>query len=143
MVIVITYEVVARYFFNRPTIWAQDTAVFMFGYCGLLSGAWVLQRGEHINLDLVYNLLSPRGKAILEVISGLLLLFFVGLVLVYGFKEAQSSFAIHERRPTEWAPPAGHFKLMMPIAGGLLFLQGLGNWLRSLYRALTDKELQL
>ena len=72
MVVVLTIEVVARYVFNSPTIWAYDTAIFMFGYTGLLGGAYALKNKEHINVDLIYARLSPRGKAVLDVITGLL-----------------------------------------------------------------------
>jgi TRAP-type mannitol/chloroaromatic compound transport system permease small subunit len=143
MTLVLFFEVVARYVFKRPTIWAFDTAIFMFGYCGLLAGAHVMKRNEHINVDLVYGQLSPRGKAILDVFNGALFFFFILLVIVYGWEAAYSSIAFGDRRSTEWAPPIGHYKLMVPLGALLLLLQGLANWIRYLYRALTGKELKV
>ena len=141
MVVVLAIEVVARYVFNHPTIWAYDTAIFMFGYTGLLGGAYALRKKEHINVDLIYTRLSPRGKAVLDVITGLLFFFFIGLVVVYGWENAVEAIKGGEATATLWGPPIGHFKLMVPLGAALLFLQGLANWIRSLYLAITNREL--
>jgi len=141
MVVVLTYEVVARYIFERPTIWAFETSVFMFGYCGLLSGAYILKRNEHISVDILYNRLSPRGKSLLNVITRLLFFFFIILVIIYGWKATSVSIDCSEHSPSEWGPPVAHFKLMLPVGGFLLLMQGLADWIRDLYRALTNKEL--
>jgi TRAP-type mannitol/chloroaromatic compound transport system permease small subunit len=142
MVVVLAIEVVARYVFNSPTLWAYDTAIFMFGYTGLLGGAYALKRKEHINVDLFYARLSPRGKAVLDVITGLLFFFFMALVVIYGWGTAIEALEGGEATATLWGPPIGHFKLMIPIGAALLILQGLANWIRSLYLAATNKELE-
>jgi len=49
---------------------------------------------------------------------------------------------MHEKTPTAWGPPMGHFKLMMPIGGMLLLLQGSAMWIRNLYKAITNKDLE-
>ena len=140
MVVVLAVEVVARYVFNRPTIWAYDTAIFMFGYTGLLGGAYALRNKEHINVDLIYTRFSPRGRAVLDVITGLLFFFFMALVIIYGWDNAIEAIRGSEATATLWGPPIGHFKLMVPVGAALLFLQGLANWIRSFYLAVTNKE---
>lgn len=141
MVAVLAIEVIARYIFNSPTIWAYDTAIFMFGYTGLLGGAYALSKKQHINVDLVYSRLSPRGRAVLDVTTGLLFFFFMTLVIIYGWDNAIEAIRGGEATATLWGPPIGHFKLMVPVGAALLFLQGLANWIRSLYLAVTNKEL--
>ena len=143
MVLILTYEVVARYFFKNPTVWAYDMAIFMFGYTGLLCGAHVLRRKEHISVDLVYERLSPRKRAILDSITSLLFFFFIVLVIIYSSKTAFFALKMGQKTATEWAPPVSHFKFMIPVGGFLLLLQGFANWIRSLYRAITDKELEV
>ncbi len=140
MVIVLTIEVAARYIFQRPTIWAFDTAIFMFGYCGLFAGAYVLRRRQHINVDLVYNRFSPRGRSVLNVVTGLLFFFFILLVIIYGLEDGLAAWTAGDRRPSEWGPPVGHYKLAIPAGAALLLLQGLANWVRDLHLALTGKE---
>lgn len=141
MVAVISIEVVLRYLFNRPTVWAYDTAIFMFAYCGLLAAPYVLKVREHINVDVLYSRLSPRGMAVLDAVTAPLIFFFLILVIVYGWEYALSAIALKERTASEWGPPVGHFKMMIPIGAFLLSLQGLADWIRNLYRALTGREL--
>ncbi len=140
MTLVICYEVVARYFFNAPTIWAHDLAVFMFGYLGILSGAYVQRRHRHITVDVVHIHLSPRARAALDVISGLLAFFFLGLVAVYGWHKAMEAFEIGARMSTEWGPPKAHFMLMVPLGAVLLILQSLADWLRNLHLAVSGRR---
>jgi len=142
MVSVLFVEVIARYFFNHPTIWAYDLSIFAYGYTGLLAGAYVLKTGDHINVDLVHAKLSPRGQAILELIHGLLIFFFAILVICTTWEPALHAISNHETRPGEWSPPIGHFKLMIPVGGSLILLQQLANWIRSLYRLITGRELR-
>ena len=63
------------------------------------------------------------------------------LVVVYGWTAAADAIRGREATATLWGPPIGHFKLMVPVGAALLILQGLANWIRSLYLAATNKEL--
>jgi len=142
MVAVLAFEVIARYIFGAPTIWAYDSAVFMFGYIGLLAGAFVQREKSHINVDLVYSQFGKRGRAVLELISGLLIFFFLILVILYTWGPMVSAFRHHETTSTEWAVPTGHYWLMIPLGAVLLLLQEGANWIRNLYCVLTNEELQ-
>ena len=65
---VVIYEVIARYIFNSPTIWAFDSAMFFYSALYLMGGAYVLWEGKHIRVDVIYMLFSKRTQAILDVI---------------------------------------------------------------------------
>jgi TRAP-type mannitol/chloroaromatic compound transport system permease small subunit len=141
MMIVLTIEVVARYFFQNPTVWVYDMAIFMFGYCGLLAGAYVLKHGGHINVDLIYERLPVRWQAILDVISAFVFFFLIILIIIYGWETAYMALSYGDRTHSSWGPPLGHFKLMIPIGAFLLLLQGVAKWIRDLYKAITLKDL--
>lgn len=143
MMLVITYEVVLRYFLRSPTVWAFDTAIFMFGYVGLLSGAYALKHGLHINVDILHARFSARRRAVIDSITAPLVCFFLVLVIVYGWRSGWDAWSHGARRPSEWGPPLGHFMLMIPLGALLLLLQAVANWLRSLHRAITDRELEV
>lgn len=140
MMLVIAYEVCVRYFLRSPTVWVFDTAVFMFGYVGLLAGAYVLRRNLHINVDVVHARLTPRGKAVIDSLTMPIVIFFLVLVVIYGWQFAADGIGRGVRRPSEWGPPLGHYMLMIPIGAGLLLLQAVANWIRNLYRAITDTD---
>lgn len=141
LVLALTYEVVLRYVFNSPTFWAYDTSMYVFGFVGMIAGAYVLLRREHVNLDLVYGRLSPRKKAIVDSVTALVFFFFVFLVVWQGGIMALHSLAVREKTLTVWHPPVYPFKMIVPIAGCMLLLQGISNFIRDLYFAIRGKEL--
>lgn len=143
MVVALSYEVISRYFFNAPTLWAQDVAVFAFGYVGLVGGAYVMRERAHINVDLFYAQMGNRTKAAFDSVTGLVALFFLGLVVVYGWRETYRAFDLGLRRPTDWAPLLGPFILPITIGGALLFLQTLANWIRNVYLLIVGEPIDV
>lgn len=143
MVAVLFIEVMARYVFKNPTLWAYDSAIFLYGYCGLLAGAYVLKHKGHINVDLIQERLPRRVNAVLDVLTAFLFFFLMILIIIYGWKAAYMAISLGDRTHSAWAPPLGHFKLMIPVGAFLLFLQGIAKWIRDLYFAITGKELQV
>ncbi len=142
MILSLVYEVISRYFFHAPTLWAQDVSIFLFGYIGLLGGAFVMKEHAHINVDLVYSRLSVRGRAVCDSLTALVAMFFLVLVVVYAWHEGIKAIQLGLRRPTDWAPPVGHFILAISIGGFLLLLQTFAHWIRNLHVALTGLPLE-
>ena len=60
MGLMLFYEVVCRYFFRSPTIWAQETSIYLFMWTMLAGGAYTLQQGKHVRIDLLVEHLSIR-----------------------------------------------------------------------------------
>ncbi len=58
------YEVIARYVFGAPTIWAYELTYLLTGAGWLLGMAYTLSRGAHIRIDVVYLNLSPRAAGV-------------------------------------------------------------------------------
>lgn len=141
MILSLVYEVVSRYFFNAPTLWAQDISIFLFGYIGLLGGAMVMKERAHINVDLFYARMSARARAGCDVATGLISMFFLVLVVVYCWDAGMDAIRHGLRRPTDWAPPVGHFFLAVAVGGFLLLVQTFAHWLRSLHLLLTGRGL--
>ncbi|MGH8723124.1 MAG: TRAP transporter small permease subunit, partial [Burkholderiales bacterium] len=63
------YEVVARYFFRAPTVWAQDLSYMLYGALFMLGGAYTLRHGGHIRTDFLYNKLGVRGQAFIDAVA--------------------------------------------------------------------------
>jgi len=143
LVAVILYEICARYLFNRPTIWAQEISQMIYGAYVILLGGYVLQRGGHVNVEILYGRFRPRTKAIIDLFTWLLFFFFCGLILVKGWDMAWDSFKVRETEPTSFAPPVYPIKMMIPLGALLLLLQGLAKFLRTLALAISGKEMEL
>jgi TRAP-type mannitol/chloroaromatic compound transport system permease small subunit len=123
MVLVIAFEVAARYLFAAPTIWAYDSALMLYAWLGLLGGAFAMKRGAHIRVDLLTDRLSPRGQAVLELISAPLIAFFLCLVVWQVGNASIDAWQTGSRRPTEWAPPLVLFLGAAPLGALFLLLQ--------------------
>lgn len=138
---VVFFEVLARYIFNSPTIWAYDVSLFLFGYVAALGGAYAQQKNAHINVDILYVTVSTKVKNIFNLISYFLCIFF--LILVFYMSMTKFNEAIHfdYRTTSEWAVPMWHFWLMLCIATTLFVMQLISNMIREAYYLITDTDL--
>jgi len=136
----IIVEVVLRYGFNSPTLWAHETAQFLYGSYCILGGAYVLLHKAHVNMDIVYARLSLRKRAILDLATSSLFFLFIVVMLWQGVILASKAVAVLEVTTTAWAPPVWPVKLMLPLAALLILLQGIVRFVRDLETAVTGRE---
>jgi len=139
----LVFEVICRYFFNSPTIWASDFSTMLYGGFFMLGAAYTLQRQQHIRTDFLYEKWSIRTKGIVDSIL-YLALYFPGLVIFmwisWGY--AWRSAMLNERIVSSpWMPIIWPLKLTMPIATALLLIQGVSEVIKSLYAAKTGFDL--
>lgn len=135
----IGYEVFVRYVLNDPTPWAYDVSVIMYGTLFMMAGAYTLSRNGHVRADVAYRLWPPRVQATVELIL-YFVFFFPGVtaLIVAGWTYAERSISYGEVSVMSPANvPVFQFKLIVPAAGALLFLQGLAQLCRCLI-ALRD-----
>ena len=83
-VVIISYEVVARYFFNAPTIWAHESTIALTAIGFVFGGAYTMQRRGHIAITIVYSLFPPRFRKVLDVFNVLVELFYLSLLFYAG-----------------------------------------------------------
>jgi len=143
LVFAVTYEVVARYAFSAPTVWAFDVTYMAYGTLFMLGAAFALRRGAHIRTDFFWENYSTRKKGLIDSIS-YLVLFFPSLTVlcVISFNEAVYAWQIGETSDqTPWRPVLWPFKAIIPLACLLLLVQGVSEFLKSLYMARTGVEL--
>ena len=137
---VIVYEIVARYFFNSPTIWAHEISQMVYGAYVILLGGYLQQRNGHVNVDILYLRFKPRTRAIIDLFTWLLFFAFCGVILVKGGEMAWDSFLYRETDSTVFAPPIYPLKMLIPLGGLLLLLQGLVKYIGDIKVAITGRE---
>lgn len=126
------YEVVVRYVLNDPTSWAFDLSYLMYGAVFFMSGAYTLSRGGHVRADMFYRLWPERRQAAVE-LTLYVFFFFPGILalLIAGYGYGMESIRIREvsiNSPT--GIPIWPLKMMIPVGGGLMTLQGVAEVLR-------------
>lgn len=137
---IILWEIILRTLFNLPTIWAHELSLMVFGALSVLAGAYALKYRGHVNMDLFYSRLSPRGKMIMDLITFPLFLCFCGILLWQGWSFAWRSIMIWEYSQSNWAPLIWPIKLTIPIGALLIILQGVSNLLSDITSVLARKE---
>lgn len=138
-VFVFYYEVVARYVFNSPTIWAHESMFLLFGMQYMLAGGFCLRENAHVRVDVIYMLLSPRARAIADLLTSVVFFVFVTALIVTGWIFFSDSFGMRQVSFTEWEIPYWPIKFALPLGGALLALQGLVHVLRDA-AVLLDKQ---
>ncbi len=132
MILSLAYEVTARYVFGKPTVWAYDMTFMLFGAFFMLGAAFTLQRGGHIRTDMLYGAWRPRTQAAVDLVG--YLVFFAPLVFVFiytGWEYFATAWANNERFVSSpWAPVVWPFKLVIPVTGVLLLIQGTAEVMR-------------
>jgi len=132
MFVLVLSEVIRRYFFNAPTVWANELVQMIFGAYVVLSGGHILLWGGHVNVDVIYSNFSERGKAIADIVTSFLFFAFIGMLFIYGGSLALESLMTLERTQSAWDPPAYPVKLMIPLGAMLLLIQGLAKLIRDI-----------
>ncbi len=127
LTLMISWEVFSRYVLDAPHAWAFDAMIMQYGTLFMMAGAYTLAKNGHVRGDVLYSFFEPRTQATLDLI--LYILFFIpGVVaLTYaGFFYAAESWAMNEHSNITADGPAIYpFKTMLPLAGGILLLQGI------------------
>lgn len=63
-------QVVARYVLGSPFSWSEELARFALIWLAMLAACFVMAEGSHLAVDVVSARLSPRGKLVVECLSG-------------------------------------------------------------------------
>ena len=137
MVLSLVYEVVARYIFDAPTMWAYDMTFMLYGSFFMIGSAYTLFKKGHIRTDSYYGSWSPRTQGWVDTIC-YLVFFFPPLIafLVVGWDYFLRSYLQGERIVTSpWMPIVYPFKLAIPVATALLLVQGLSEFMKSVWAA--------
>jgi TRAP-type mannitol/chloroaromatic compound transport system permease small subunit len=133
MVLVTFLVVVLRYAFDLGWIAMQESVTYMHASLFMLAAAYTLQQGGHVRVDILYQRLSPRGRAWVDLLGTLLLLIPVCVFLVWsGWDYVAGSWSVQEGSREAGGIPAVYLLksliLALPV---LLLVQGLAWTLRN------------
>jgi TRAP-type mannitol/chloroaromatic compound transport system permease small subunit len=141
MSLAVCYEVAARKFFRAPTIWAFDVTYMLYGTHFMLGTAFTLMKVGHVRVDMLYQRWSIRRQSIIDAV-GYLFFFFPAMIFFFyfGWQEAQHAWSIGETSDASpWRPIIYPFKTVIPVTAILLLVQGVGEFLKSLYAIRTGR----
>jgi TRAP-type mannitol/chloroaromatic compound transport system permease small subunit len=132
VVVAVLYEVFARGMFGQATLWANETTIYLSAAAYVIGGGYALAHRRHVRIDVLYDRLSPRVRARLDLFTFVFFCIYVAALIWVGSTLAWGSFLEGEGTGTPWNPRIWPVKFAIPIAGVLLLLQGIANLLRDL-----------
>ncbi len=121
---------------SAPPIWTDEMAQFLLMGYFMLGGAYALQMGSAVRMDLLYSRWSDRSKAAVDAVTILTLLVYLGVLLWGGIESTQYSLEYSERRRGLWRPYLWPIKMVMVAGIVLMLLQCSAFLIRDLARAL-------
>jgi TRAP-type mannitol/chloroaromatic compound transport system permease small subunit len=153
--VLISYDVLMRYlskpFANVPgvgefirSIWftynySYDMSYYLYAVLFMTGGAYALSRAQHVRGDIFYKNWSVKTQGKVDLFL-YIFAFYPGILAMVsvGAQWAAYSWSIHERAFTSAAaPPLYPLKTVIPIAAGLMAIQGVAEVIRAYQAART------
>jgi TRAP-type C4-dicarboxylate transport system permease small subunit len=125
---VMLYEVLLRYVFEAPTLWANEMSLWLAGFVFLCSGLYAMQQRSHIRIVLLYDAVPRSVQRIFDSISTLLIVVFAFFLCYGGYGEAFEKLYRWETFGTAFDPPIpATMKPMVLIIVSLVAVQAVVN----------------
>jgi len=140
MLLIGTYEVVARYVFNSPTIWAWEINEHLLCLFLSMAGGYALLLGRHVSVDILYSRLSVRTRAIMNLVTWPIFFLVCIIVIWTGTAAAIEATVKREYVISSLRSPSYPDRWMIPIGTTLLLLQGVVKYLKDIATVRGKRE---
>lgn len=137
----VVYDVVMRYVFNDVSIAFQELEWHLFAAVFLLGIPYTIKAGGHVRVDIIYERLSYKAQAMVDVVgTAIFLLPFCLLVMYFGIDFAKESFELGEMSgdpgglPHRWL-----IKLVISLSFFFMAVSGLGLLLHSVNKVVNPR----
>lgn len=124
------YSTFSRVVLGVPVNWVLEMSQFILSAYYLLGGAYAMQQGAHVRMDLFYDRFPVKKKALTDVITILCVIFYLGVMLAGGLSSTNYAIVYSQKNYTSWAPLLWPIKSIMTLGVFLLLLQCLSNLIK-------------
>lgn len=135
MVLLTTVIVVMRYVFDAGMIWMQESVIWMHAAVFMVGAAYTLLHEEHVRVDIFYRKMTPRRRAIVDLVGVVIFLLpLSGYLALMAYDFAAVSWSINETSrepgglPYPMIPLLKSLVIVMPVA---VALQGVSMLMRA------------
>ena len=132
---VLLLSTISRAAFNVSYIWVVEMAQFLMAAYYFLGGGYSMQLDSHVRMDLLYDRLSPKGKAITDAITVFFLVFYLVFLLAGGISSTEYALQYGQKNYSSWAPILAPIKIIMCIGIALILLQVIATFFKDLAKA--------
>lgn len=121
--LIVTYEVIMRYFFRSPTTWVLEISIYLSIGCVFLAGGYALKEKMHIHVDVLTRRFSSQNQILLQLMCLFMTLLYCFVLTWKGAEMAITSFQRGEVSPTVLNIPMTIPHSFVPIGGALLIFE--------------------
>jgi TRAP-type mannitol/chloroaromatic compound transport system permease small subunit len=132
---VLLYATLSRLVVGAPINWALEMSQFLLSAYYLLGGAYTMQLNAHVRMDLLYNRLSARKRAITDAVTILFVIFYLVVLLLGGISATDYAVTYNQKNYTSWAPVLWPIKVVMTIGIFLMLLQAVSAFFKDIAAA--------
>lgn len=134
MLAILGYSSVSKAFL-LPANWTLESAQFVMAAYYMLGGAFAMQMGDHVRMDLFYGQWSNRKRAGVDAITSICLLTYLGFLLYGGLSSTAYALHYNEKSYSAWAPYMAPIKVIMVLGIILMLLQSLSSLIKDIAMA--------
>jgi len=144
MILNVFYDVIMRYFFRSGSIGMQEMEWHLFSVIILLGVAYTLKEDGHVRVDLIYDTLSTRKKAMINMIGAVV--FILPLAVLVGLSSIDNMVEAFQSMEQSGDPGGLHYrwivKGLIPLSFLLLIITDIGFFIRNfnIYKGLHPMD---
>lgn len=115
MTILVTWQVVSRYVLNNPSTITEELVLFSFVWMGLLGGAYLFGKNDHMAMTFLFDKLSEKNQIKVRIFFELVIMAFAVFILIFGgYNMSKLSMG---QLSSSLQIPMGYVYLALPLSG--------------------------
>jgi TRAP-type mannitol/chloroaromatic compound transport system permease small subunit len=125
--ILVLYEVFCRYFINAATSWTAEVEGYLQIALVMLGGAYVLNRGGHVRVDVIYRRFNREKQELIEILTAFTVLLVTLPMMWFGGGLAWEAWVTGQVSASAAEIVLWPSMATVPLGAGLLALQAIAN----------------
>jgi len=134
-------DVIMRRVFNAPLIFADEVAGYLLVLVTMMGVGYTLQEDGHIQVNMVYDQLSPRKKAFMKIGLCGIGIFYTGILLILTGQLTWESYQAKAFAPTPSQILLFPFQIFMPIGCALFLFQMIMEMIQSFFFISRSRQM--
>lgn len=132
MIGVLLLGTITRNILNWPLSWTVEMAQFIMTAYYIVGGAYSMILKDHVRMDLLYDHMSDKNKARMDLAISFCLLFYLVTLLIGSISSTMYAIEYGERKFSQWNPSMVPIKIIMVFGIALMLLQSISMFFKDL-----------
>lgn len=135
MIATLLLNAITRNVINIPLSWCVEMAQFTMAAYYIVGGAYSMQMGDHVRMDLFYDRYSEKTKAKIDIFTSFFLVFYLVTLLIGSISSTMYAIEYNQRKFSMWNPSMIPIKLIMVFGIVLMLLQAVSIFFKDIAKA--------